>query len=169
MNEELDEEGEYIENKYEDPEEGINNFDNEYLKYIAQLAENKSIADLVEYIENGKWSDRQKKTIMSYTRIVLGNGLSTSYLKNYNDNQALFDDKALIDCDLPLGMTTFDLTPEFNILLGLINLHFGLESRKSVGGFFLKRIGTQRHEYEHEEKLIEKKEGFTGKILKRIT
>lgn len=153
-------------NKYEDPDTE-NNFDNEFLKYIAQLAENKSIGDIIDFIERGRWTDNQKRVIMSYAKIILGNGLSTSYLMP-NSYQNLFDNKALVDCDLSLGMTTFDLTPEFNILLGLINVHFELESNKSVGGFFVKRIGTQRHEYEHEEKLLEKKQGLTTKILRRL-
>ena len=143
-------------------------FDNEWVKYMCQLAENKSIKDIVDYINSVSWTDRQKKTIMSYSRIVLGNGLSTTYFMNNLDYRMLYDDKALVDCDLMLGMTRFDVTPELNILLGLINLHFGVESRKSKGGMFLKRIGAQRHEIVQEERARDKNIGFREKITSKL-
>ena len=143
-------------------------FDNEWVKYMCQLSENKSIKDIVEYINSVSWTDRQKKTIMSYSRIVLGNGLSTTYFMNNLDYRMLYDDKALIDCDLMLGMTRFDVTPELNILLGLINLHFGVESRKSKGGMFLKRIGAQRHEIVQEERQRDKNIGFREKVASKL-
>jgi hypothetical protein len=143
-------------------------FDNEWVKYMCQLSENKSIKDIVEYINSVSWTDRQKKTIMSYSRIVLGNGLSTTYFMNQLDYRMLYDDKALIDCDLMLGMTRFDVTPELNILLGLINLHFGVESRKSKGGMFLKRIGAQRHEIVQEERQRDKTIGFREKVASKL-
>src|SRR3990170_4669641 len=139
-------------------------FDNEFIKFIKQLAENKSTKDIVNYINLVEWTDRQKRTIMAYAKIVLGDGLSTTYIGNPRDYRMLYDDKALIDCDLPLGMTRFDITPEFNILLGLISLHFGLESRKSRGALFLRRVGTQSHEIIHEEKSRLKPSGIKEKI-----
>jgi len=139
-------------------------FDNEFIKFIKQLAENKSTKDIVNYINSIEWTDRQKRTIMAYAKIVLGDGLSTTYIGNPRDYRMLYDDKALIDCDLPLGMTRFDITPEFNILLGLISLHFGLESRKSRGALFLRRVGTQSHEIIHEEKSRLKPSGIKEKI-----
>ena len=141
-------------------------YDNEWIKWIARLSENKSLKDIVDYINGGTWTDRQKKTIMSYARIVLGDGLSTTYFMNERDYAMFYDDKALIDCDLTLGMTVFDLTPEFNILIGLINLHFGIESRKSKGGMLIKRIGTQRHEIEHIDS--NKEQGFKEKIENKL-
>ncbi len=143
-------------------------FDNEWVKYMCQLSENKSIGDIVDYINSVSWTDRQKKTIMSYSRIVLGNGLSTTYFMNNLDYRMLYDDKALIDCDLMLGMTRFDVTPELNILLGLINLHFGVESRKSKGGMFLKRIGAQRHEIVQEERSRDKNIGFREMVASKL-
>jgi len=138
-------------------------WDNEWIRFMSELAKNESVQDILNYIGAVEWTDRQKKTIMAYARIVLGKGLSTTYFGNQRDYRMLYDDKALIDCDLPLGMTRFDITPEFNILLGLISLHFGIESRKSRGALFLKRIGTQRHEIEHEERTKEK-QGLKDKI-----
>jgi len=43
-----------------------------------------------------------------------------------------------------------------------------LEISKSKGGFFTKRIGTQRHEIEHEEKARQKDTGFREKIQNKL-
>jgi len=45
-------------------------FDNEFIKFIKQLAENKSTKDIVNYINSIEWTDRQKRTIMAYAKIV---------------------------------------------------------------------------------------------------
>ena len=143
-------------------------FDNEWIKFMSNLAKNETLQDIVDYIESVYWTDRQKKTIMAYAKVVLGRNLSTTYFRNYTDYRMLYDDKALIDCSLTIGMTCFDITPEFNILIGMVNLHFGIESRKSIGALFLKRIGTQRHEIEHEERLRAKEPGFKDKIKSKF-
>ena len=142
-------------------------YDNEWIKFIKEIAKNQSRKDIVDYIEKNRWTDRQKTTIMAYAKVLLGDGLSTTYITDQRDYMMLFDDKALIDCDLTLGMTTFDLTPEFNILIGLINIHFGIEARKSKGGMFLKRIGTQRHEVIQEERIRETP-GFKERIQEKV-
>ncbi len=140
------------------------NYDNEWIEYIAKLAKNQSTKDIASFIEAVDWTDRQKRTIMHYARIILGDGLSTSFINGDYGFQRMKDLKALTDCDLTLGMTTFDITPEFNILRGMIDLHFELELNKSVNGFFVKRIGTKTHEIQHEEKTRQKEQGFKEKI-----
>jgi hypothetical protein len=138
------------------PEQGISDvekaaviagFDNEWIKWMVKLSENKSLQDIVDYINGCEWTDRQKKTIMAYSRIVLGDGLSTTYFMDQHDYDMFYDDKAMIDCKLTLGMTVFDITSEFNILIGLIDLHFGIESRKSRGALFLRQLKTDTHEF----------------------
>jgi len=143
-------------------------FDNEWIKFFSEIAKNKSLDDIVKYIGAVFWTDRQKRTIMAYARTVLGDGLSTTFISTHTDYLRLYDDKAMIDCDLTLGMTTFDLTPEFNILIGLINLHFGIESRKSRGAMLLKRFGSQRHEFVQEENNRNKNNGFKDTIKEKL-
>jgi len=139
-------------------------FDNEMIKFLRELAKNESVKDIVAFIEANDWTDRQKSTIMHYAKIVLGRNLSTTFITSNVDYLMLKDDKALIDCDIPLGMTTYDMTPEFNILMGMVRLHFNIESRKSKGGKFLNSIGKQTHQIIHEEQTREKGTGFKEKI-----
>ena len=139
-------------------------YDNEWVKFLKDLAENTSVKDILDYIEANKWTDRQRKTIMHYSKVVLGRGLSTTFLTSQIDYLMLKDDKALIDCDIPLSMTVYDMTPEFMILMDMVRLHFNIESRKSKGALFLKGIGKQTHRIEHEE-VMKDKQGFKEKLF----
>lgn len=131
------------------------NFDNEWVRFMSELSKNKSVDDIVNYINSVHWSRRQQKTIMAYSRVILGNVFSTTNFQDHNDYRMLYDDKALIDCDLTVGLTRFDLTPEWNILIGMINIHFGAAARMSKGGWFVGRIGAQKHEIYQEERTRE--------------
>lgn len=140
-------------------------YENEWVKFMSQLSKNSSVKDIADYINSVHWSRRQKKTIMSYSQVILGNIFSTTKFENERDYRMLYDDKALIDCDLTVGLTRFDLTPEWNILLGMITIHFGAVSRMSKGGWFVGRIGAQRHEIVQEESGRDRQIGMKEKLL----
>lgn len=127
-------------------------FDNEWIKFMQSLADNKSVLHILSYIKSRKWTDRQKAKIMSYTRVVLGPGLSTGYLPNNLALRILRSKKDMIDIDLALGMTRLDANDEFLILIDMIDLHFNIESNKSIGGKFLNTINKNRHVIETEER-----------------
>jgi len=147
---------------------GEGQYENEWVKFMSQLSKNKSVKDISEFISSVHWSRRQKKTIMAYSQIILGDVFATTNFQNPNDYRMLYDDKALIDCDLSVGLTRFDLTPEWNILLGMINVHFGAVSRMSKGGWFVSRIGAQRHEIVQEERTRDHTVGFKDTISNKI-
>lgn len=137
-------------------------WDNEMIRFFAELSKNESVKDIIKFITDNEWSDRQLSTIRHYVKVVLGRGLSTTFITSQTDYLMLKDDKALIDCDIPLGMTTYDMTPEFNILMGMVRLHFNIESRKSMGGKFLNSIGKHTHEFVHEDRIKPQTTGFFG-------
>lgn len=143
-------------------------YDNEWVKFMSQLSKNRSVKDIADYINSVHWSRRQKKTIMSYSQVILGDIFATTNFQNTTDYRMLYDDKALVDCDLTVGLTRFDLTPEWNILIGMINIHFGAVSRMSKGGWFVSRIGAQRHEIIQEEKKRDNTPGYKEKINSSI-
>ena len=143
-------------------------YENEWVKFMSELSKNKSVKDIVVYIDSVHWSRRQQKTIMAYCKVILGDVFSTTNFHDPNDYRMLYDDKALIDCDLTVGLTRFDLTPEWNILIGMINIHFGAVSRMSKAGWFVGRIGAQRHEIVQEERTRDKEQGYKEKISNSI-
>ncbi len=100
-----------------------------WIKFREQLSKNPSRKDILSFINDNEWTDRQKKTIMKHMNSI--DSLLTRDLKDENDLQRLNDDKAIVDCDLMSGMTNFDVTPEFNILIDFINIQFGIESRQA--------------------------------------
>ena len=149
-----------IEGEYSDPTEGmlinpkdlppLQAYDSEWIKFMREISKNENLVDIVGFIDGCTWTDRQKKTIMFYCRNLLGRNFSTTLITSKRDYLMLYDDKALVNCDIALGLTNFDVTPEFNILLGMIDLHFGVAARNSKGGFLVKRIGAQRVEINNE-------------------
>ena len=139
-------------------------YDNEWVKFMSQLSKNRSVKDIAEYISKVHWSRRQRKTIMAYSQVILGDIFATTNFRDRLDYMRLYDDKALIDCDLTIGLTRFDLTPEWNILIGMINIHFGAVTRMSKNGWFVGRIGAQRHEIVQEERQRDHNTGFKEKI-----
>lgn len=143
-------------------------FDNEWVRFMSELSKNKSVKDIVSYIDSVHWSRRQRQTIMAYSKVILGDIFATTNFQNPNDYRMLYDDKALIDCDLTVGLTRFDLTPEWNILIGMINIHFGAVSRMSKAGWFVGRIGAQRHEIVQEERTRDHEQGYKEKINNSI-
>lgn len=142
-------------------------YDNEWIKFLDKLSENESVEDIVDFIKETDWTDRQRIKIMAYGRILLGRSLSTTYIVNLRDYQRLYDDFALVDCMLPLGMTRFDITPEFNMLVAMIKMQFGLASRMSRGGYFVDQIGKQKIELNHDE-VRRDNQGFKQKILSKF-
>jgi hypothetical protein len=142
-------------------------YDNEWIKFLSTLAENDSLKDIVDFINTTSWTDRQKIKIMAYSKVMLSRGLSTTYITGITDYRRLQDDFTLVDCNLILGMTVFDITPEFNILVDMIKMHFGIEIRRSKGGHFIERIGTQRMEVAHDT-TQRNTEGFKEKLWKKI-
>lgn len=142
-------------------------YDNEWIKFLSVLAENDSLKDIVDFIQTTTWTDRQKIKIMVYSKVILSRGLSTTYITGMTDFRRLQDDFTLVDCNLILGMTVFDITPEFNILVDMIKMHFGIEIRRSKGGHFIERIGTQRTEVVHDT-TQRSADGFKEKLWKKI-
>ena len=70
-------------------------YDNEWVKFMSQLSKNKSVNDIVEYINTVHWSRRQQKTIMAYSRVILGGVFATTNFQNHNDYRMLYDDKTI--------------------------------------------------------------------------
>ena len=144
------------------------NYDNEWITFLAKLAENESVKDIVEFIAGCQWTDRQKHKIMSFSKIVLGRGLATTYLSGFIDYRRAIDDYELCEAELILGMTCFDITPEWIELLDLITKHHNLELRRSKGAHFVENLGKQRIEVSHDEPRRDA-QGFKEKLWQKFT
>jgi len=148
MGEEISAEGTGI----EQPIGGGAEFDNEWVRFLSELNKDASLADLVFYLRRANLTDRAKWKIQIYITTLLDREFAVSRITDRVDHRRLMDDKNLIDADLTLGLTRFDITPEFHHIVNLIRIKFGIKVRRSIGGFERRMIPTQITETLAEEK-----------------
>lgn len=143
-------------------------YDNELIKYYRKISKNQSIDHIVDFIKKVHWTDRQAEKLTKYAQVTLGDGVSTTYFQDHFDMAKFRDDKSMMDIDLPLGMTTFDVDENFVLVVDMVNYHVGVASRMSFGGMLLKQMRTQRHEFEHKETEREKNVGIGDKVKNKF-
>jgi len=135
-----------------EPVGGGAEFDNEWVRFLSELNKDASLADLVSYLRRANLTDRAKWKIRIYITTLLDREFAVSRITDRIDHRRLMDDKNLIDADLTLGLTRFDITPEFHHIVNLIRIKFGIKVRRSIGGFERRMIPTQITETLAEEK-----------------
>jgi len=141
-------------------------FENEWVRFLALLSDDSSLGPLISYIESVELTDRAKAKLQIYIITLLDKEFAISRLENREDYMKLMDDKYILDADLPLGLTRFDITPEFQHILDLVRIKFGIKIRRSMGaGFERKIIATTRSENVNEER-IRTKAAKAGTIQK---
>ncbi len=155
-----------------EPSPGQLGYDNEWVRFLNALTQDELTHDIALYLMNANLTDRAKSKIMIYTRTLLDKEFAISRISPTNqiDMQRVMADKALIDADLPLGLTVFDMTPDFHHIINLLRIKFGIKIRRSIGGFERRIIPTQRMETINEERtsLAESRERNRS-IRNRIT
>lgn len=129
-------------------------FENEWVRFLDRLSDDSSLGPLVSYIESVALTDRAKTKLQIYIITLLDKEFAISRLENKEDLMKLMDDKHVLDADLPLGLTRFDITPEFQHILDLVRIKFGIKIRRSMGGGFERKIiATTRSENISEERI----------------
>lgn len=133
-----------------EPNQGTG-YDDEWTRFLDSLARDTSMIHIVEYLSRASLTDRAKERLMIYTRTLLDTEFAVSRIRDENDLTRVFDDKNLVDADLPLELTVFDMTAEFQHALNLLRIKFGIKVRRSIGGYERGMIATQRTEAKTEE------------------
>lgn len=161
---------ELLEEKLETIQQGANDdrYDNEKVKLYRVISKNQSYEHIAEFINARLWTDRQIDKLLKYARVTLGNSVATTYFRDPLDYHKFYDDKAMMDIDLPLQMTVFDVDSDFLLALDMITYDVGVESRKSIGGKLLKQMSTSTHEFEHAERARETNTGFVDKVKSKF-
>ncbi len=143
-------------------------YDSEWIKFLSVLSENDSLKDIVDFIKSTEWTTRQKSKIIAFSKVMLSRGISTTYITGMNDYKMLQDDYTMAECLIPLGMVVYDQTPEFNLLMQMIKMQFNVGIRRSKGGHFIERIGTQRMEVAHDTTNRNPETGFKEKLWQKL-
>lgn len=126
-------------------------YDNEWVRFTNQLSKNESLGKIAYYAKTCKFTPRAKKKIIMYCYALLGRNLAVTYIKNEHMWNILNADKAVIDSTLKLGLTNFDITDQFVMIMDAISLQFTIMCDQAIGGFERKQINTTKREISREE------------------
>jgi len=126
-------------------------FDNEFVRFLSTLLKDETTREIAEYIINSPLSLVAKGKLVLYAYTLLHREFAITRLRGERDLKRLLLQKSLIDADLPLGLTKFDLTPEFHHIVGLITIKFQAKLLRSMDGFERIALVSQRQVVAREE------------------
>ncbi len=126
-------------------------YDNEWVRFVNQLSKNETLAKIAYFAKLSKFTSRAKRKIISYTYALLGRNLAVTFIKNDYDRNMVYCDKAMLDAVLKLGLTNFDITPEFEQIVDMISFQFTVMTFQATGGFERKQINTTERRVQREE------------------
>ena len=110
-------------------------FDNEFVRFLDTLLKDSTTREIAEYILRSSLSIKAKEKLILYAYTLLHKEFAITRLRGERDLHRILIQKSLIDADLPLGLTKFDLTPEFHHIVGLITIKFQAKLLRSMDGF----------------------------------
>ena len=99
-----------------------NKFDSELKQLHRWLLMDEATRDIAEYIINSSLSYEAKLKLLTYAHTLLIKEFAN--IRGERDLQRLRTRKELIEAELPLGLTRFDLRPEYHHIVNLISLRF---------------------------------------------
>jgi len=126
-------------------------FDNEFIRFLDALLKDSTTREIAEYILRSSLSRAAKEKLILYAYTLLHKEFAITRLRGERDLQRILIQKSLIDADLPLGLTKFDLTPEFHHIVGLITIKFQAKLLRSMDGFERIALVSQRQIVAREE------------------
>ena len=135
------------------PGEGGLGYDNEWVRLLNRLANDSTLAELVEYLRKVNLTPRAKGKLRMYIATLLDTEFAVSKIRNRDDFWSVLDEKNILDADLTLGLCRFDITPEFIHITDLVNNKWQIKILRSFGGFERSMLATQRTESVSEERV----------------
>lgn len=144
-------------------------YDNEWIKWISDIAENDNTIDLVDFITSVNWTDNQKKAVKVLINGTLTKTLSTTYLSGMNDYKLAIMDFELTLNKLILRTVRLDKDPDFELLISMVTSTYKLLLRRSKGGYLTDKIGTQRTEISVDERQRRDEHGFKERVMNKFT
>jgi hypothetical protein len=73
-------------------------------------------------------------------------GIVASNIRKREDFERLMDRYLIIKCELPLGLTCYDVNETFMHVINIIDLNFFNQSLRAIDGFHMKRLATTTSE-----------------------
>lgn len=125
---------------------GVSMSDNEYINLLRDVTDPNLRKQLDHYLRYNPLTPAATHKLKVYYRGVLNMGLVGSNIRNQNDFERLMDRYLITKCELPLGLTCYDVNETFTHVINIIDLNFFNQELRSIGGFLIKRLSTQTSE-----------------------
>jgi hypothetical protein len=125
---------------------GVSISDNEYINLLRDVTDPNLRKQLDHYLRYNPLTPAATHKLKVYYRGVLNMGLVGSNIRNQNDFERLMDRYLITKCELPLGLTCYDVNETFTHVINIIDLNFFNQELRAIGGFLLKRLATQTSE-----------------------
>lgn len=127
-------------------EVGATMSDNDYINLLRDITDPNLRKQIDHYIKHNPLTPAAIHKLKIYYRGVLNMGLVASNLRNERDFARIQDRYNIIRCEMPLGLTCYDVNDTFGHIINIIDLNFFNQELRAVGGFHMKRIATTTSE-----------------------
>lgn len=120
--------------------------DNDFINLLRDVTDPNLRKQLDHYLRYNPLTPAAVHKLKTYYRGVLNMGLVASNIKRTHDFERLMDRYLIIKCELPLGLTCYDVNETFNHIVNIIDLNFLNQEFRAIDGFHMKRIATTTSE-----------------------
>jgi hypothetical protein len=120
--------------------------DNDYINLLRDITDPNLRKQIDHYIRHNPLTPAAMHKLKIYYRGVLNMGLVASNVRNEKDFLRIQDRYLIIKCEMPLGLTCYDVNDTFGHVVNIIDLNFFNQELRAIGGFHMKRIATTTSE-----------------------
>jgi hypothetical protein len=120
--------------------------DNDFINLLRDVTDPNLRKQLDHFLKYNPLTPSATHKLKVYYRGVLNMGLVASNIRKTNDFDRLMDRYLIIKCELPLGLTCYDVNETFSHVVNIIDLNFFNQLMRSIDGFHMKRIATTTNE-----------------------
>jgi hypothetical protein len=120
--------------------------DNDYINLLRDITDPNLRKQIDHYLKHNPLTPAALHKLKIYYRGTLNMGLVASNLRNEKDFKRIEDRYLIIKCEMPLGLTCYDVNDTYGHIVNLIDLNFLNQELRAVGGFHMKRIATTTSE-----------------------
>lgn len=120
--------------------------DNDYINLLRDITDPNLRKQIDHFIKHNPLTPAAIHKLKIYYRGVLNMGLVASNVRNEKDFLRIQDRYLIIKCEMPLGLTCYDVNDTFGHVVNIIDLNFFNQELRAIGGFHMKRIATTTSE-----------------------
>jgi len=120
--------------------------DNDYINLLRDITDPNLRKQIDHYIKHNPLTPAAMHKLKIYYRGVLNMGLVASNVRNEKDFLRIQDRYLIIKCEMPLGLTCYDVNDTYGHIVNIIDLNFFNQELRAIGGFHMKRIATTTSE-----------------------